>query len=309
MGNNMIETQNKRNTFGFSTNLLKIIAMICMTFDHVGYMMESYFTRVDIVQVAYVFRIIGRITYPLIIFVLIEGLMHTHNIKKYISRLGIGAFVIYLGITLGQVILKENFGYEGNIFLSLFLCAVAYYFMFYSKKRWLVVLPIFAFLISFGFIVLFAYKFYLISDFAIFPFLNGLFCQYSLLTPALFFGILGSYKLYDHLIAKRLKNDDLVIAFKQTPDYQKSKNAVASILIAIIAVICYLITYLSIYEGGFERINDCVLQTYMLISTIFILFYSGKVGYKNKITQYGFYIYYPLHMLLIYLVFWLMFGI
>lgn len=309
MDNNTQTLVKKDRSFGLSTFVLKLIAIIAMTFDHVGYMMQVYFTRADIRQVANIFRIVGRITYPLIIFCLIEGLMHTHDIKKYMMRLGIAAFILYIGFTLAQLIVNEEFGYEGNIFLSLFLCSLSYYILFYTKKKWLVILPILYFILSLALMIPFAYSYFLIKDVPAFHYLNGLYCQYSLLTPFLFFGILGGYKFYDYYLAKKLNNDELFNAFKNSKDYQRSKNAIASIIIALGSVICYLITYLSIYEGGFERINDCVTQTYMLIAALFILFYNGKRGYKSKITQYGFYFYYPLHMAIIYLIFWLMFGI
>jgi TraX protein. len=305
MQNNQLANVNESKKFGFSTNILKIIAMICMTCDHVGYMLQSY-TNYD--TFAYILRIIGRITYPLIIFTLLIGLEKTHDIKKYITRLGIAAFLIYLGFTLAQFFFNQDFGYEGNIFLSLFLCAVSYYFLNYSKYKWLVIFPILYFVTSLGLMIPFAYKFFVERDFALFYLFNGLYCQYSLLTPVLFFGMYLSFKLYDKAIAKRLNNQALIEAFKDTPDYIKSKNALASILIAIICVICYLITYLPIYEGGFSRINDCALQSYMMIADLFILFYSGKRGYKNKVTQYSFYVYYPLHMVIVYLIFWLIFG-
>src|SRR5574344_539321 len=305
MQNNQLTNVNESKKFGFSTNVLKIIAMICMTCDHVGYMMQSY-TNYD--TFAYILRIIGRITYPLIIFTLLIGLEKTHDITKYITRLGIAAFLIYLGFTLAEFFFNQDFGYEGNIFLSLFLCAVSYYFLNYSKHKWLVIFPILYFVTSLGLMIPFAYKFFVERDFALFYLFNGLYCQYSLLTPFLFFGMFLSFILYDKTIAKRLNNQALIDAFKDTPDYIKSKNALASILIAIVCVICYLITYLPIYEGGFSRINDCTLQSYMMIADLFIRFYYGKRGYKNKVTQYSFYVYYPLHMVIIYLIFWLIFG-
>lgn len=305
MENNQTINLDKRSSFGLSTNVLKIIAMICMVCDHVGYMMQGY---TNYSSAAYILRIIGRITYPLIIFTLLIGLEKTHNIRKYLLRLGIASALIYLSFVLAQYLFNQDFGYEGNIFLSLFLCALSYYFLNYSKHKWLVILPILYFMISFGLMIPFAYKFFVSRDFILFYLFNGLYCQYSLLTPVLFFGIYLGYKLYDRAIEKRLNNKALIDSFKESPDYIKSRNATASILIAIISVICYLITYLPIYEGGFSRINDCALQSYMMIADLFILFYSGKRGFKNKVTQYSFYIFYPLHLVIIYLIFWMIFG-
>jgi len=305
MENNQVINGNKTNSFGLSTNALKIIAMFCMVCDHVGYMMQNY---TNYSTIAYILRVIGRITYPLIIFTLLIGLEKTHDIKKYLLRLGIASALIYLAFVFTQYFFNQDFGYEGNIFLSLFLCALSYYFLNYSKNKWLVILPILYFLISFGLMIPFAYIFLVSRDFVLFYLFNGLYCQYSLLTPALFFGIYLCYKLYDSAIEKRLNDKALISSFKESPDYIKSRNATASILIAIISVICYLITYLPIYKGGVSRINDCALQSYMMIADLFILFYSGKLGFKNKVTQYSFYVFYPLHLVIISLIFWMIFG-
>jgi hypothetical protein len=54
------------------------IAMITMLVDHVGFI---FFPETDI------FRIIGRIAFPLYCWFLVQGYQHTRNHKKYMSRL------------------------------------------------------------------------------------------------------------------------------------------------------------------------------------------------------------------------------
>ncbi|MEG0961538.1 MAG: TraX family protein [Lachnospiraceae bacterium] len=53
---------------------LKWIAMICMTIDHTGSILFPQYQWM---------RIIGRLAFPIYCFLLVEGAMHTHNIRQY----------------------------------------------------------------------------------------------------------------------------------------------------------------------------------------------------------------------------------
>lgn len=69
---------------GMTTFLMKWIAVLTMITDHVGRM---FFPDVHI------FNIIGRIAFPLFAFLLIEGFVHTGNLKKYMLRMLIFACI------------------------------------------------------------------------------------------------------------------------------------------------------------------------------------------------------------------------
>ena len=69
---------------GMTTFLMKWIAVLTMITDHVGRM---FFPDVHI------FNIIGRIAFPLFAFLLVEGFVHTGNLKKYMLRLFIFACI------------------------------------------------------------------------------------------------------------------------------------------------------------------------------------------------------------------------
>ena len=64
--------------------VLKIIALITMLFDHVGYIIFYRFSFMNY---------IGRLAFPLFAFMLTEGFTHTKNLKKYFFRLLIFAFI------------------------------------------------------------------------------------------------------------------------------------------------------------------------------------------------------------------------
>ena len=62
---------------GINTFTLKWIAIISMLIDHIGLVL---FPEEQI------FRIIGRLAFPIFAYTLTEGFLHTGNIKKYLIR-------------------------------------------------------------------------------------------------------------------------------------------------------------------------------------------------------------------------------
>ena len=73
---------------------LKIIAIVCMLIDHIGYMGQSGVYGNDMYGVVFQgMRCIGRIALPLFVFMIATGCNHTHDIKKYIRSLSIFALI------------------------------------------------------------------------------------------------------------------------------------------------------------------------------------------------------------------------
>ena len=76
--------------FGLTGNQLKIIASISMVLDHLGLV---------IFPGQIIFRILGRIAFPIYAFLIAEGCNHTKNRKKYlgiIAGMGIAFQIFYL---------------------------------------------------------------------------------------------------------------------------------------------------------------------------------------------------------------------
>lgn len=74
----------KKPATNTDTNLLKVIAMITMFLDHAGKMLFSGYT---------VFRVIGRIAFPIYAYCLAIGAVYTRHPMKYVSRLVLLALI------------------------------------------------------------------------------------------------------------------------------------------------------------------------------------------------------------------------
>jgi len=97
---------------------LKIIALITMMIDHYGAIFQNDLE---------LYRIIGRIAFPIYCFLLIEGYLHTKDVKKYASRLFIFALVSEIPFDLA---FYGRLGfYHQNIFFTLFIGLVTIYLL------------------------------------------------------------------------------------------------------------------------------------------------------------------------------------
>ena len=75
---------------GLTSNALKLIAIFAMTIDHTATIL---FPRYSVGIPALFMHTIGRLTAPIMMFLIVEGYHHTRNLKKYIFRLFILAVV------------------------------------------------------------------------------------------------------------------------------------------------------------------------------------------------------------------------
>ena len=75
----------KKSRFELTSFALHILAMVCMIFDHIWgvFATDGYLWM----------TCIGRLTYPIFAFMIVEGYFHTKNLKKYVLRLFIFALI------------------------------------------------------------------------------------------------------------------------------------------------------------------------------------------------------------------------
>lgn len=93
--------------FGISAFWLKMIAIVAMTVDHIGYL---FYPGVSWM------RMVGRLTFPIMAFLIAEGYRHTHDLRQYETRLFVFALISMLPFYLA-------FGWVGNVGFTL-LCGL-----------------------------------------------------------------------------------------------------------------------------------------------------------------------------------------
>jgi len=127
--------------FDFGRELLKWIAIITMTVDHVGAILYPEFT---------VLRLIGRLSFPLFAYLLILGMENTRNIRNYFVRLFIFALIsqvpFFLALDYGPFDLL-------NIFFTLSFGLL--FIHFFKKSSVFALVPLFA-----SFVLPFDYSIY-----------------------------------------------------------------------------------------------------------------------------------------------------
>ena len=167
------------------TNFIKLIAIITMTIDHIG---AVFFEN------CLIFRIIGRIAFPLFVYSIMIGYFNTKSIKKYILRL----YIIGLLSQFSYSMLFDI--YRPNVMFTLICVLLGYYAL--DKKKWwiLPILFVFPFLLNFEYAIVFLFLvciFYycrnnglLLSIFFILFYLNYLFFGTTDFNFATFFTIL-----------------------------------------------------------------------------------------------------------------------
>lgn len=90
----------------FSRNQLKALMAVTMVLDHVGYMLSALpegpsGILPDRYQAACeILRLVGRLSFPLVCFFLVQGMHHTRNRKKYLLRLFLFALLSELPFDL-----------------------------------------------------------------------------------------------------------------------------------------------------------------------------------------------------------------
>lgn len=114
----LIENVKKRGLTNFDVKLLGIVLMFI---DHVHEMFGG-------VGVPGWFDYLGRPVATLFMFLSVEGFTHTHNQKRYITRLLIGFWIMSIGnAIINRAISAGNMAIMNNIFCDLFIGVLTMY--------------------------------------------------------------------------------------------------------------------------------------------------------------------------------------
>ncbi len=207
--------------------VLKLIACLSMFIDHLGAVCFSGMMG---------FRIIGRLAFPIYCFLLVEGAVHTRNMKKYILRMGIFALISEVPFDLAFYHRLVYTGHQ-NVFFTLGLGLLAIWFLEHPIEQLDIPDVLYKLLV-------------IIAAGLIAEFFNTDYGFTGIAVICIFYYLRGQPQL---------------------------KYPIAVILLAAM--------------GGVE--------VYAVLALIPILLYNGQRGRQTKATQYGFYIFYPAHLLLI----------
>lgn len=124
-----------------TTFILKLIAIITMTIDHIGASVGTtyknnhlYFSEIIPHNIYYLCRVIGRIAFPIFCYLIVEGYYHTGNIKKYALRLFL--FAIISQVPFSLAFFKTPFDFDTNVYFTLFFGLICVYLADNSKKKY-----------------------------------------------------------------------------------------------------------------------------------------------------------------------------
>ena len=109
------EKSEKKGDERMTTFVLKIIAIVTMLIDHIGYVLFPKWL---------ILRLIGRIAFPIFAYLIAEGFVHTRDVKKYLFRLGLFALISEIPFDLASTGKVLEFGHQ-NVFFTLLLGLLA----------------------------------------------------------------------------------------------------------------------------------------------------------------------------------------
>lgn len=293
---------------GFSGTNLKLIAMLCMFIDHIGASLivnlPSWYDPESFTYTFYwVLRIIGRISFPIYCFLMIEAIIHTSNRYKYLLRLFI--FVILSEIPYDLAFSNTLLEFEDqNVFFTLFFAAFALVGYMYMQEKGYKQIP--SMLLKILYLLLpalyFSYWFkdYIISETKLNMNEYALYIAIWVVTEFLLYYFMQYFaKLRGDNYALMLCGNIIILAAMMgLADLLKTDYSSTGVIAVTVMYIyrnnytrrmttgCFIISALS---NPLELVSFCNVPLVSL--------YNGKRGAGNK---YLFYTYYPAHLLLLF---------
>lgn len=126
----MNETSLTTRRCGLSGTALKFVACVTMLLDHIGAscIEARYGTAANcpagLLKLDLTLRLIGRLAFPIFCFLLVEGFLHTHDVKKYIQRLLL--FGVVSEIPFDMAFFRTPFAWQHqNVYWTLALGVIA----------------------------------------------------------------------------------------------------------------------------------------------------------------------------------------
>ncbi|GHU62219.1 membrane protein [Clostridia bacterium] len=266
--------QRQQEKRGFTGYHLKMIGIVFMVFDH----LHQMFARQG---VPLWFSWIGRLTAPIFIFLCAEGFTYTRNRKKYLLRLYISFVVMNMLSYIISVVFPSEIGLINNIFATLFFSALLMWCVdsviigLKEKKIKSIILGLVPLLLLIIYNVVFIL-------FLVDTFIRRLPPWVLVVHQAFIPNIL-------------LAEGSLIFVFLGLLFYLFRKRRILQVFTLV------LLSLWLLYRGLTAGVGDT--QALMGLSAILLWFYNGK---KGKDQKYFFYLFYPAHIYLFYVIAWLM---
>lgn len=282
-----------------TASILKLIAIISMTIDHIGAYL--FYSGSDIVspQGINLMRSIGRMALPIFAYFLVVGYFKTRDIKKYISRIHLFAIISQIPFTLAFYY-ENYYVYESVNFIE------------YDYKWLLAIIP----MIAFYYVLILDRKFdislvYVSIAWLITP-INTSVNGYFLLTgyELNIFYELGLALIifeYFNLLKIKYKNNILmyiIIAISVILSYyyiggiaNYGYNAIALMIALYLTKGTKYYQSFIVFLWGYYMYNwNMTNIIFIVLTCILLLTYNGKKGSNLK---YLFYTFYPIHIIIL----------
>lgn len=241
-----------------------------MVIDHIGLLLFPEYI---------IFRIIGRISFVLFAFQLVESITHSKHKERYLLTL---LFCDLIMVLTYYCVFKV---YEANIFSMLFLGGLSIYFLEH-KNKYLKLISLFPITLS------------VLSSLSFFKFKT----QYGIygitLILSFYFAKILLQKYYFYICKKNNLNYETNI---NSNDFFKYYKIACCIFLLSLSLICGIF-YTQLSTIFINNYFDYAFESYALLAFPFILFYSGKRGFDNKFYRISCYAFYPLHLIILYLI-------
>ena len=211
-----------------------------------------------------IFNLIGRISFPIFAFQTVQGYIHTRNFKKYMLRLFISALISQVPFVL---------------FLST-----------YSEKTYLNIF--FTFLL--GLLALFLYD---KCQNKLIGFLVVIICSIIGELIKVDYGAFGILLIFNFYFFER--EFEKFYKFQSLKLFNKNISCKKYFIAITTIILCFARYIPNIIETPVLATHCLKCGLFTSLSLIFILAYNQKQGPKLK---YLFYIFYPLHLFILYLI-------
>ncbi len=233
-----------------SNSTLKILAIIFMTIDHIGHFMPNS-------ELYTPMRMVGRLAFPIFLFLILQGYKHTKDVKHYILNL-------YIFALLSTYPFYYAFGFYFNVFFTLGTVVLMLYLFTKTKNK--------------------------IQNFIIFLLLFLISKPFDWGQPA----ILTVYLIKDYLN----NNSKLATKLPMTLGIVTWVNYVTEFEFSFLKD--FFLGVITLESIIMTSLNYSVYIAAILFATPFLTAYNGERGFRlTAYKKYFFYLYYPLHLIVI----------